>query len=72
MKLPLISIITVCYNAADALHKTMKSVDTQTYPDIEYIIIDGGSTDSTVNMLKNHTGRLDKWISEKTTAYTMR
>lgn len=59
-----ISVVTVCYNAADCIEHTILSVLNQTYPDIEYIIIDGGSTDGTVDIIKQYTGRLAYWISE--------
>ena len=63
-----ISIITVTYNSADTLAMAIESVLDQTYPDIEYIVKDGGSTDNTVEVLKEYEpkfhGRM-KWVSEK-------
>lgn len=51
---PLISIITVTYNAEAVIEKTVQSVLNQTYPDIEYIIIDGASTDETMEIIKKY------------------
>lgn len=59
-----ISVVTVCYNAADTLEKTMLSVFNQTYHDIEYIIIDGGSTDGTVDIIHRYADRIAYWVSE--------
>ena len=60
---PEISVITVCYNSADDLLETIDSVSRQTYSDLEYIVIDGGSSDHTIQILKN-SNRVDKYISE--------
>ena len=59
-----ISVVTVCYNAIATLEKTIQSVIEQTYSNIEYIIIDGGSTDGTVEMIKKYENKIDFWISE--------
>lgn len=52
MTAPIISIITVCYNAAGVIRPTLLSVSEQTYPHIEYIIIDGASTDETLQIAR--------------------
>lgn len=59
-----ISIITVCYNSANTIEKTILSVKKQTYKNIEYIIVDGNSKDKTVEIIQNHEEEISKWISE--------
>ncbi len=63
------SIITVCKNAEKSIERTMLSVVTQTYQNIEYIIVDGASTDGTVEIIKRYAGKYSfiKWISEPDT-----
>jgi len=61
---PLISIITVVYNGERFLQQTIDSVFNQTYKNIEYIIIDGGSTDGTLSIIKANEHKISKWISE--------
>ncbi|HVU56182.1 MAG TPA: glycosyltransferase family 2 protein [Puia sp.] len=65
MAQPLISIITISYNCADAIEKTIRSVLAQRYTDFEYIIIDGGSTDGTSDIICRHNPHLAYWVSEK-------
>lgn len=60
----LVSIITVTYNAALFIEETIKSVLSQTYTNIEYIIIDGGSMDGTVEIIRQYNGKIAKWVSE--------
>lgn len=60
-----ITIITVVYNGVNLLEKTIKSVLEQNYPNLEYIIIDGGSTDGTINIIKKYEENVEYWISEK-------
>lgn len=61
---PLISVVTVSYNAVGTIEQTLLSVINQTYPNIEYIIIDGGSTDGTVDIIKKYADEIVYWISE--------
>lgn len=62
---PLISIITVVFNGAETLQDTIMSVMRQSYNNIEYIVIDGGSSDATVDILRQYNQTIDYWLSEK-------
>lgn len=59
-----ISIITVCYNSAKTLEKTILSVYAQTYFEIEYIIVDGNSQDESLGIILKHQNKISKWVSE--------
>jgi glycosyltransferase involved in cell wall biosynthesis len=61
---PLVSVITVCFNAAHFIEQTIRSVLSQTYPYIEYIIIDGGSTDGTAEVIRKFESRLAYYHSK--------
>lgn len=60
----LVSVITVVYNGDKYLQQTIDSVFNQTYKNIEYIIIDGGSTDNTLDIIKQNKDKISKWVSE--------
>lgn len=62
---PKISIVTVNYNGAEFLEATILSVLNQQYPNLEYIMIDGGSTDGSVEIIKRYQDKFTYWISEK-------
>ena len=62
---PKISIITVSFNSAKTIKETIKSVLTQDYNNIEYIIIDGGSSDETIDIVKSYSEKISYFISEK-------
>ena len=60
-----VSIITVSFNSADTIEETIQSVISQDYPLIEYIIIDGKSTDNTISIVKKYSAGISKIVSEK-------
>lgn len=60
-----VSIITVCKNSESYLTETINSVISQTYPNIEYIIIDGGSSDSTLEIIDRYSDQISMFLSEK-------
>lgn len=64
MNNPLISVVTVSYNAVSTIEQTIISVLNQMYFNIEYIIIDGGSTDGTVDIIKRYDDKIAYWQSE--------
>jgi len=59
-----ITVVTVCFNALATIETTIKSVVEQKFDNYEYIIIDGGSTDGTVEVIKKHENNINYWISE--------
>lgn len=62
---PLVSVITVVFNGERYIEETILSVINQTYSNVEYIIIDGGSTDKTLDIIRKYDSTIDCWISEK-------
>ncbi len=59
-----VSVITISYNNADGLRRTMESVLAQDYTDYEYIVIDGGSTDESREIIESYANRISYWVSE--------
>lgn len=65
MAKPIVTIITVVYNDVAHIEETMLSVLNQTYASFEYVVIDGGSSDGTVDVIRKYADRLAYWVSEK-------
>lgn len=61
----LISVVTIVFNGSKELEKTIESVLNQSYENIEYIIIDGGSSDGTLEIIRKYESRIDYWVSQK-------
>jgi len=61
---PRISVVTVCLNAAASIEATLRSVLAQDYPNLEYIVVDGGSTDGTVDVIRRYSERIAAFVSE--------
>lgn len=64
MKKQKVSIITINYNNKSGLERTIKSVISQTYPEFEYIVIDGGSSDGSLDVIKKYADKITYWVSE--------
>ena len=59
-----VSVVTVCYNAIGGIEKTISSVLGQSFPEMEYIVIDGGSQDGTAEVIRQYADRIDYFVSE--------
>ena len=69
---PRISIVTPSYNQGQFIEETIRSVLLQGYPNLEYIVMDGGSTDNSVEIVRNYNSWLAYWVSEPDRGQAMR
>lgn len=69
-KLPTITVVTPSFNQAEFLEEAIESVLSQKYPALQYVVMDGGSTDGSVEVIKRYEGRLFYWVSEPDDGYT--
>jgi len=67
---PRITIVTPSFNQGDFIEETIKSIISQQYPNLEYFIVDGGSTDETVSVIRKYDDHIDWWVSEKDAGQT--
>lgn len=63
-ELPKVSVVTICYNAQELINHTLQSVSSQQYPALEYIVIDGASTDNTMSIISNYKSKITHLLSE--------
>lgn len=62
---PVVSVVTSVYNGAEGIERTLRSVLVQNYAGVEYIVVDGGSTDGTIDILKRYDDSIDYWVSAR-------
>ncbi len=62
---PVVTVVTAVYNGIEYIEETIISVLNQSYPNLEYIVVDGGSSDGTLEILRKYEDQIDYWISEK-------